>query len=140
MEGTACGNKCPFVIQGFCKSDRECPHYVESVWVEGSTQETKIIRDCSPKRILIQNQRLECRLEEVQKKLEVSIVEYQRLSGYLEELIKASKRVILENEKKEVQYENIPVKLLPVNELHLLDNDGSHRGECDGCGGQQSKS
>ena len=42
MESTACGKECPFVKQGFCNSDKECPHYVESWWQKGDTQVSQI--------------------------------------------------------------------------------------------------
>lgn len=55
MYDTACGCECPFVKNGFCKTDKECPHYVESWWKEGKTGDQKLVRDCSPKRLLIQS-------------------------------------------------------------------------------------
>ena len=70
MENTTCGKDCPFVKQGFCNSDCECPHYVESVWVQGDTQEKKIVKDCSPKRMLIQNNAQDYKILKLQKAIE----------------------------------------------------------------------
>lgn len=115
MKDTSCGENCPFYKQGFCASERECPNYMESVWIEGATQEHRIIKDCSPKRMLIQNQRLENRLEHLEAALQKSTSEYQQLSSYLVQLISASKTV-LEKTERMVTYEEKNV---------LLDGDGS---------------
>lgn len=105
MEGTSCGANCPFVKQGFCKEERECPHYVESWWQDGHTQERKLIKDCSPKRMLLQQQHLQARLECVQAALEQSRNESVQLCSYFKNLIEVSQGVI-QNQSKliEVQY------------------------------------
>ena len=95
MESTSCGEKCPFVKQGFCKHENECPHYVESWWQEGESGQPKLIRDCSPKRMLLQQQLMQYRLECVQQALEQSRNQYNELAGYLKTLIEMSKTVVL---------------------------------------------
>ena len=134
MENTACGENCPFVKQGFCKTDSECPHFVQSVWIEGQSGEHRIVKDCSPKRMLMQQQKLENRLEKVQQALEESRNQYNALSGYLKSLIGMSQIVL-----KQVKHETNMEKTLnecrhmsnTVPELHLLDNHGTHGGERD---------
>lgn len=54
MENTSCGCNCPLVKAGVCKSDYECPNYIESWWKEGENGDPKLIKDCAPKRILMQ--------------------------------------------------------------------------------------
>lgn len=54
MHDTACGCDCPLVKSGICKSDRECPNFIESWWKEGERGEQKLVRDCAPRRILLQ--------------------------------------------------------------------------------------
>lgn len=103
MEHTSCGSECPFVKQGFCKHERECPNYIESWWVEGEKSEPKILKDCSPKRMLIQQQHMQQRLEGVQQALEQSRNEYKELLTYLKILIeKAKTAVIGSQEKKQI--------------------------------------
>lgn len=97
MEHTSCGKECPFVKQGFCVCEKECPNYVESWWIEGKTQEQKLIKDCSPKRMMLQQQLMQNRLEGVQEALEQSRNEYNRLSNYLACLVQASQKIISEN-------------------------------------------
>lgn len=70
MENTSCGEECPFVKTGFCNSDRECPNYSESCWVEGRTGEQKMVKDCIPKRLMIQNNYQQIRLEGLQQAIE----------------------------------------------------------------------
>jgi hypothetical protein len=98
MENTACGCECPFVKQGFCASDKECPNYVESWFVERNSSEQRLIKDCSPKRMLLQQQVLQVRFEGVQQALEQARNEYINLGQYLRKLIEASKQVL---EKKD---------------------------------------
>lgn len=106
MDCTACGKECPFVKTGFCQSDKECPNYIESWWVDGKTQEPKLLKDCAPKRMILQQQYLQIRLEGVQAALEQSRNEYNQLSGYFKSIIEISKNVLLEkNKSQEVTYE-----------------------------------
>ena len=105
MEGTSCGENCCFVKQGFCKSEKECPHYVESWWIEGQTEQHKLIKDCSPKRMLLHQQILQRKLENVQQALENSKNEYHNLCQYLKTLVGMSQQVLLENQKTEVKDE-----------------------------------
>ena len=54
MDDTACGCDCPLVKTGVCKSDRECPNFIESWWKYGESGQQKLIRDCAPRRVLLQ--------------------------------------------------------------------------------------
>lgn len=54
MEDTACGCDCPLVKSGICKSDRECPNFIESWWKEGEQGHQKLIKDCAPRRVMLQ--------------------------------------------------------------------------------------
>lgn len=58
MEGTSCGEDCCFVKSGFCDSEKGCPNYTESFWEETSTGKMKTVRDCAPKRTMLEQQRL----------------------------------------------------------------------------------
>lgn len=54
MKDTTCGCDCPLVKSGICKSDRECPNFLESWWQEGENGKPTLIKDCAPRRVLIQ--------------------------------------------------------------------------------------
>lgn len=100
MESTSCGQNCPFFKQGFCASERECPNYVETWWVSEDSSVPKMVKDCSPKRILLQQQQLQINLQQVQASLCESRNEYHRLAGYLKSLVETSQKVIQQQEKK----------------------------------------
>lgn len=53
MENTACGENCPFVKNGLCKSDSECCNYNESWWIPNNTEKPVLVKDCTPKRLLL---------------------------------------------------------------------------------------
>ena len=94
MKNTSCGCNCPFVKQGFCAEEKECPNYCESWWLEGEGKEPVLIKDCSPKRMLLQQQLMQHRLECVQQALCDSRNKYEELSSYLRTLIEMSRSVI----------------------------------------------
>lgn len=101
MENTSCGENCPFVKSKVCVDCRDCPNYIESWWIdENGTQ--KLIKDCSPKRLILQQQLMQSRLEAVQEALEQSRNEYITLSSYLKSLMEASKKIIDYNKNEDV--------------------------------------
>jgi hypothetical protein len=92
MENTSCGDKCPFVKTGFCKEVSECPNYVESWWREGQSQNTKLVMDCVPKRLMIQLAALQARFEGVQAATEQVRNETCVMKGHFEALLTASRQ------------------------------------------------
>lgn len=102
MKDTSCGKNCPFVKQGFCNDEKECPNYVETWWQEGKEGEPTLLKDCSPKRMLLQQQLLQCRLEQVQESLCQARNEYNNLAKYLSLLIEASRTIINQNEENKL--------------------------------------
>lgn len=50
MENTNCGENCCFVKQGFCKTDKECPFYVQTWWQLNDNPVPKMVEDCFPKK------------------------------------------------------------------------------------------
>lgn len=98
MENTSCGENCPYVKQGFCSKECECPNYVETWWVEPDGNTPRKLKDCSPKRMLLQQQFLQTRLEFVQQSLEQSRNQYHELCTYLKNVIEISKAVILKQD------------------------------------------
>lgn len=113
MESTSCRENCPFVKQGFCQSHKECPNHVETWWIEQEGAQPKKLEDCSPKRMLLQQQVMQARLEFVQQALEQSRNQYNELCVYLKTLVEMSKTVI-EHHKPKVEdkpYEKITLEL-----------------------------
>jgi hypothetical protein len=100
MQNTSCGCNCPFIKSGFCKNEKECPNYVESWWVEGESQKPILLKDCSPKRMLLQQQLLQSRLESMQQSLDKARNEYVQLCEYLKNLLEISKAVILQKDSQ----------------------------------------
>lgn len=104
MENTNCGDKCAFVKSGFCNSDCECPFYAESIWE--SKGETKIVKDCSTKRIMIEQQRMMNNFIGVQSSVEVMRDKLENLEKALVFLISRSKELMEELEKENLKIEH----------------------------------
>lgn len=91
MRDTACGENCCFVKLGVCKSQEQCPNYVESIWKDEKTQEVANIKDCAPKRILLEQQQVVNRQFVLQEALSEMRDKFQRLEYLLTCLISESK-------------------------------------------------
>lgn len=105
MESTTCGKDCAFAKQGFCNDDSQCPNYMETFWQDGKSGEIKKLKDCAPKRLLLNQMALQSRFEIVQQALEQSRNEYSQLSLHLKTLMEMSKTVIQQQLKNEVSNE-----------------------------------
>ena len=90
---TVC-EKCPFVAMGLCGRVEECPNYCENIWRNGQTQEVKVVKDCSPKRQLIQSQHTNTRIEWLQSNIEQLTSKNEKLEASLNTLISQSQMVI----------------------------------------------
>ena len=100
---TVC-EKCPYVEMGLCPNVEKCPNYCENIWQNGQTQEVKIIKDCSPKRQLIQSQHNNTRIEWLQASIEQLRNKTEKLESSLNTLICQSEMVIRAIEHKFVRY------------------------------------
>jgi hypothetical protein len=100
MQSTSCECECPFVKQGFCKNEKECPNYVESWWIEGNSNEPKMIKDCSPKRMLLQQQLLQARIEQMTESLQKTTQENQKVLQYLSKVIDESRQFMVEQNQR----------------------------------------
>jgi hypothetical protein len=72
MEDTNCGDECAFVKAGFCNKDKECPFYCESIWQVRRGTEIKTVKDCHPKKSMMETNNLHYRmgvLQEIQEDL-----------------------------------------------------------------------
>lgn len=99
MESTSCGQNCAFVKCGFCNSEKECPNYIESWWVEGENGQPKMLKDCAPKRMLLQQQMLQSRVENMQVELCNQKARAESLAEALMQVIQACKLIVSENQK-----------------------------------------
>ncbi len=100
MDCTSCKENCPFVKSKLCTSEKECPNYMESWWQEGGTGQPKIITDCAPKRMLIQQQIEVNRMFALQQSIEQMRNRLQSLEILLSQLLQQSKEYILEQVPK----------------------------------------
>lgn len=99
MDCTNCGDKCPFVKQGFCQTDSECPHYMESWWIESESGKQKLVKDCAPKRLMLDSQNQFNRSISMQASIDKMEHRLAKLETLLQMLINQS-RVFLEEQKK----------------------------------------
>lgn len=98
MENTCCEGKCPYVKMSLCQSADECPNFVESWWHEGSTGQQKLVRDCAPKRIMIQLGLLQARCESAEAATARTAVQMNQMSAHFADLVVESRKVIAEQE------------------------------------------
>jgi len=94
MENTSCEGKCPWVKSGFCSNVEECPNHVESWWTEGQSGQQKLVRDCVPKRLMIQMGALQARFEGVQAATEQVRNETMVMQGHFAALVAESRNYI----------------------------------------------
>lgn len=113
MESTSCGENCPFVKQGFCSNCKECPNYIETWWMPEQGAQPVKLEDCSPKRLILQQQLMQARFDLTTQALVQSRNEYNQLCTYLKSLIEMSKTVIDHHKPsiEDKQYEKITLQL-----------------------------
>ena len=101
MEDTHCGANCPWVKSGFCNKLEECPNHIESWWVS-KEGETKLVKDCVPKRLMLQMQALLTRFEGVQGAAEEARNETHLMRGHFTSLVEATKLAIEEQNQRHI--------------------------------------
>ena len=100
MQDTSCGDKCPFLKNGMCTDIRDCPNYIESWWTNGQETHPKLVHDCAPKRMLLQQQHMQLRVEMMEQSLEVARAEYLRVGEQLQSVIDSMNQILISNAKK----------------------------------------
>src|SRR5690554_2741466 len=103
MENTSCGENCCFVQSGFCNSEKDCPNYTETIWEEASTGKIKTVKDCSPKRTMIEQQRLINSFTGVTASVQVLRDKIDKLESLLLQIINESKIFIAEIDQKKIE-------------------------------------
>lgn len=104
MENTNCGKDCTFVKVGLCESDCDCPNYVETLWECGERAEIKTVKDCSPKRQLLESQKYIHRHLEIEAKIKRLTEKVESLESLLIQLINESRKFLGEvNNNKQIE-------------------------------------
>ena len=89
---------------------------MESWWQEQGDTLPKLIHDCSPKRLLHQQQYMQLRLEQLQAALDAQRAEYMNLTGQLGSLISITGNMLdIHHQLMEKQHErlSLPGRVLP---------------------------
>lgn len=98
MECTNCGDKCAYVQSGFCKTDRQCPYFVESIWTNQETSQPKVVQDCFPKKFIFEQNNLLHQMICVQSVLEELRHKVSNLEEVIRQLILQNNALCVQNE------------------------------------------
>ncbi len=90
MDSTNCGENCAFVKSGFCKSDCECPFYIESWWQCKGEKTPKLVKDCQPKRASLQLNNADNRIFDLQAEMVILRNKFDNIENLLLQLISNS--------------------------------------------------
>ncbi|MEO8894045.1 MAG: hypothetical protein ABI417_21375 [Coleofasciculaceae cyanobacterium] len=98
MECTNCGEKCAYVQSGFCKTDRDCPYFVETLWTHHDHPQPKLIKDCFPKKFVFEQNNLLHQMICVQSVLEELKFRIKNLEEIIKQLILQNNSLCVQNE------------------------------------------
>lgn len=101
MENSNCGCECSFVKSGFCKTDRECPFFVETWWTKDNEPNPKLVKDCFPKKFALEQNHLLHRFLCTQSAVEDLRNRMDRIENMLSMLIGQTKEFM--REKNQIQ-------------------------------------
>lgn len=107
MDDTSCGAECPFVKQGFCSHEKECPNFLETFWLEQNSNRQKLVKDCAPKRLLLNSHDQFNRSISLQASFDKLEDRLAKLEAILEALILQSQNFIVE---QRLLLENNPLR------------------------------
>ena len=96
MEDSSCGNSCSFVTSGFCKSETECPFYLETWWRKSDNPTPKLVKDCFPKKFAFEQNQLLHRFLGMQSALEEMRNKFSALENVIMNLVVESKEALKE--------------------------------------------
>lgn len=97
-----------------CKDVKECPNYLESWWTPAGEGAPKLICDCAPKRLLLQQHHLQIRLEQLQASADASRAEYLNVASQLRCMVDMTQSILLEHAKN-LKIENKNEKLPEIS-------------------------
>jgi hypothetical protein len=116
MDDTACGCDCPLVKVGVCQSDRQCPNFIEVWWKEGEQGQQKLVKDCAPRRVLLQQSDFAHRLIGVEAATCQLRDKIDLLCSILSDLTVRSQQYI-DNQKIEEQNANANINAIDDNSV-----------------------
>lgn len=97
MQNTNCGTECCYVKQGFCKTDKECPFYVQSWWQLKDEMTPKMVEDCFPKKFSQEQNFLLHRFLELQALQENTRNRLDKIESLLTLLVSQSREFLLDH-------------------------------------------
>lgn len=106
IEDTDCKENCSFVKLGICKSSCECPNYTESIWEDKQSGQVKVVKDCSPKRILFEQTRMIGSFNRVEKEMQIVRDKVNSIDALLQQIINQSREFVKEQNKQKFEVEN----------------------------------
>lgn len=100
MKNTNCAENCCFVKQGFCKTDKECPFFVQTWWKNDLSPDPVIVSDCFPKKFALEQNHLltkqivlQSAIEETRNKLDDLEKSVSQLCNILSKKLELNKNV-----------------------------------------------
>lgn len=114
MENSACGCECSFVKSGFCKTDKECPFYIESWWQKADDPTPRLFKDCFPKKLAVEQNNLLHRMICSQGVVEEVRNRMDRIEQMLDLLIAQSKEFIIEKRTEKLDLSHKPFQQLEL--------------------------
>lgn len=115
MENSNCGCECSFVKSGFCKTDKECPFYVETWWQKEGVPDPKLIKDCFPKKFALEQNHLLHRQLCMQSVMEGVRNRMDRIETMLTMLISQSKEFLNQKNEPALRCSDINLKEIETN-------------------------
>jgi hypothetical protein len=98
MENTNCGENCAYVKSGFCKSDCECPYYVQTWWTNDVDPQPKLVKDCFPKKFAVEQNQVVHRVIVLQSVIEELRNRVTSLENLIRQLIIQNNALCVQNE------------------------------------------
>ena len=123
MQNTNCAEDCPFVKTGFCKTDKECPHYMESWWKEGNSETPILIKDCAPKRNILQNQYLQSRVEQLVETVHMQHLSNKLLSQQLKNLVELANDCFEQEKKRFIHHDYLDESQIELKDKVMDDKE-----------------
>lgn len=112
MKNTNCDENCCYVKQGFCKTDAECPFFVQTFWKKDDEPLPLIVKDCFPKKFALEQNYLLNKQIDLQKLIE----ETRNKLDCLEKSVSQLCYILTSKIDKEIkQEENILAKYDEIN-------------------------
>jgi hypothetical protein len=120
MDNSNCGEDCAFVKSGFCKCDKECPFYIETWWQIAENPQPKLVKDCFPKKLTIEQNNLLHRHICLQGVVEDVRNRMDRIEQMLINLTSQSKEFIMEKRQESLASSQRNIRELDLKEEENL--------------------